>query len=131
MASVNLRDLLDAEPGGARVTQLSAWIPYREDFEVLLKHASAEEQRRHLAKAGKGGKTPSIRKQSDFWLAHVLDWRGLTDGDGTPIEYSERRLRNLWDLDSEFAAWIVEESQKLDSFLGATPAAETPGGVAE
>ena len=132
MADVDLRALLDGElDGGARVAQLEAWINFREDFDVQLRHATAEEQRRHLLKKGKRKKEPSAKEQSAFWLAHVLSWRGLEDGEGKEIEFTEQRLQRLWDLDSEFAAWIVEESQKLDNFLGAPSAEEAAGGVAD
>lgn len=102
-----------------------AWCEYRDGFELLLKPSTAEEQRREL-RAKPGQSEVSEARRTRYWLGHVMDWRGLTKG-GVPLPFTEKTLRTLWDLDSRFNAWLVEECQRIDNFCGQPGSADAGG----
>ncbi len=123
MTKIHLRDLLDS-PAGKR-GKLRAWVPYKgTSWRLHLEHVSAEDQRKHYARISKGGREPSILETKEFWLAHLLEWVDFQDDDGTEIAYSDLRARNLFELDSEFADWLVREAKTLDNFRTGASTAE-------
>lgn len=129
----NLRQLLDAEE---KTGNLEAWIEYSGDdglpsgFAVKLRHVAADELRRYFDRKSKRKRGElSLADQADFWLRHVLDWRGLEDVDGTPIEFTMRRAQRLFDLSGDFSGFVIREAQILDNFLDRRAAAPS-GGVA-
>jgi hypothetical protein len=101
------------------LSDLKAWLCYRDaedgesavEFEVACAHA--EEQAEFLSKHGK--RKPNDDEWRDYWLGHILDWRGIEDG-GKPVEFDLDLLRVLWKRDAQFRAWLMTECQRLDRF---------------
>ncbi len=92
--------------------RLSAWVTYRDDFDVQLQQSTTKEQVTAL------GKNPSRTKRDRYWLSHVLDWRGLEDMEGKTIPFTAEVLKHYYGTDAGFAGWLVEESQEMDNFCG-------------
>lgn len=88
---------------------------------------------------------PSLSDQMDFWLPRCLDWVGLSDvvtderhrvlqeqdpheKEGVlrdvreEIAFSENRRENLWRIDGDFSARLIEGSTTLGHFLGSLAA---------
>ncbi len=71
------------------------------------------QQAEFLSKHGK--RKPNDDEWRDYWLGHILDWRGIEDG-GKPVEFDLDLLRILWKRDAQFRAWLMTECQRLDRF---------------
>ena len=103
------------------LADLKAWLVYLEAdgassaVEFLVACAHAEDQATFLA--GHAKRSPSSDEWRDYWLSHVLDWRGVDDGVSI-VPFDADLLRSLWRRDAKFRSWLIQESQQLDRFRG-------------